>query len=109
MNLFTHGQVNRMQTVVDNSPRRASLPSSHGLLLPQPVANDLGIRSIIRPTGGECPGTLTPIVEVRNYGSGPITTARIRLGRDGVTIETKDVTFTPALPLLGSTTAVFSS
>ncbi|HTE31196.1 MAG TPA: choice-of-anchor J domain-containing protein, partial [Chryseolinea sp.] len=109
MNLFTHGQVDRMQTVIDNSPRRATLPSSHGLLLPLPVVNDLGIKSIVRPGEGECSGNFNPVVEVRNYGSNVINSAKVRLTKDGATIETKDVVFSPALGLLEFTNVPFSS
>lgn len=90
MNLFTVGQVARMTTVIENSPRRASLLTSPGLDLPDPVPNDLGIRNIIFPDASVCSNTVTPVIEVRNYGSNTVTSARIRLAVDGVTLETKD-------------------
>jgi hypothetical protein len=37
MNLFTQGQVGRMDIIIGNSPRRASLTTSHGLLNPTPA------------------------------------------------------------------------
>jgi hypothetical protein len=49
MNLFTVEQIGRMTTVLENSPRRTSLLSSHGLSDPVPLANDLGIREVISP------------------------------------------------------------
>ena len=90
MNLFTAGQVDRMVTVIENSPRRASLPTSPGLQEPDPVPNDLGIRTIVFPDASVCSTLVTPVVEVRNYGSNPVTSVRIRLVVDGVTRETRD-------------------
>ena len=109
MNLFTQGQVSRMEIVIENSPRRASLTTSHGLNEPAPIANDLGIKQIIRPSTGECTAAFPPAIEVRNYGSNAITTARIRLRKDGVISETKDITFSPALAPLESSTVSFSN
>lgn len=109
MNLFTMGQVERMTTVLENSPRRASLTSSHGLLDPQPVANDLGIKSVISPLPGECTTIITPIIEVKNYGNNVISSAQIRLKRDGVTIETIDFNFAPGLSALQAATVSFSA
>lgn len=90
MNLFTEGQVARMATVIENSPRRASLLTSPALQPPNPVANDLGIRSIIFPDASVCSNLVTPVIEVRNYGSNLVTSARIRFVLDGTTRETKD-------------------
>ena len=108
MNLFTAGQVARMEVVIANSPRRASLIASHGLNDPLPIANDLGLKEIIRPSTGECAAGFTPQIEVRNYGSNAITSARIRLRKDGVVTETKDFAFLPALVALESRVVMFS-
>ena len=108
MNLFTLGQVSRMEIIIENSPRRASLTSSHGLLEPSPLPNDLGILTVITPQTGECSTPFPPSVEVKNYGSNPITTARVLLKKDGVNTETKDFTFDPALSPLASTTISFA-
>lgn len=109
MNLFTAGQVSRMEVIIGNSPRRATLPTSHGLSDPAPVANDLGIKSIVRPGAGECTSSFTPSVEVRNYGSNSITSARIRLKKDGVIVETKNLTFSPAITSLDTRTIAFTA
>lgn len=108
MNLFTQGQVSRMEVVIENSPRRASLTTSHGLNDPAPIANDLGIREILRPAAGECTSDFTPQIEVRNYGSNDVVSARITLRKDGVLTETKDFTFTPALISLESRQLTFN-
>lgn len=91
MNLFTAGQVTRMEIILQNSPRRASLTSSLGSQPPAPVANDLGIREILNPGVTSCGGTLTPGIEVRNYGTNVITSARIEFKLNGNSQETKDI------------------
>ncbi len=109
MNLFTQGQVSRMETVIENSPRRASLTSSPGLSEPEPIANDLGIREVISPLGGECTTPFIPAIEIRNYGSNSVSSTRIRVRKDGVIVETKDFIFSPALNLLESTIVTFDA
>ncbi|MFZ1807873.1 MAG: M43 family zinc metalloprotease, partial [Cyclobacteriaceae bacterium] len=91
MNLFTAGQVTRMEIILQNSPRRASLTSSIGSQDPTPVANDLGIREILNPGITSCGGTISPTIEVRNYGNNAITSARIEFKLNGSPQETKDV------------------
>lgn len=109
MNLFTQGQVARMTTVIENSPRRLSLLTSHGLNDPAPVLNDLGIKTVLAPLSGECSTPVLPTIEIRNYGSNNISSARIRISQNGGAVETKDFTFAPALTALQSTTVSFSS
>ncbi len=108
MNIFTQGQVERMVTVIENSPRRASLTTSPGLSDPIPVANDLGLKEIVSPQTGECATPFIPTVEIRNYGNNSITSARVRLKKDGVITETKNFNFNPALNILESTTITFT-
>ncbi|MEJ7645407.1 MAG: choice-of-anchor J domain-containing protein [Chryseolinea sp.] len=108
MNLFTIDQVNRMETIIGNSPRRASLTTSPGLSDPVPLANDAGIRAIVSPTSGECQGNVAPSIEIRNYGSNPITSVRVRFTKDGIITETLDFLFNPAILPLGSSTLNFA-
>lgn len=91
MNLFTQGQVDRMLTILLNSPRRKELPSSPGLQAPVAVANDLGIKKIIAPGVSACSGSLAPSVLVRNYGNNSITNAQLQLKRNGSVVETKNI------------------
>ena len=109
MNLFTIGQVSRMEVIIGNSPRRATLTTSHGLSNPAPVANDLGIKNIVRPAGGECTSSFTPSIEVRNYGSNSVSSARIQLKKDGVITETKNLSFSPAITSLDTRTVTFNA
>lgn len=107
MNLFTQGQANRMITVIENSPRRASLLNAPGLQAPDPVPNDLGIRTIVFPDASVCSNQVTPVIEVRNYGSNVVTAASIRLVLDGTVMETRN--FALNLDPSGSTQLDFNS
>jgi hypothetical protein len=88
MNLFTTGQFGRVQVVLENSPRRASLLTSPGSQPPNPTANDLGIAEIKNPTTSTCASTLLPKLRVVNSGSNTITSASLTVKLDGVTVLT---------------------
>ncbi|MTI21532.1 T9SS type A sorting domain-containing protein [Fulvivirga sp. RKSG066] len=120
MNLFTEDQKSRMRVVIDNSPRRASLKTSKGNVAPVMVANDLGIRKILSPQASACELSITPVLEVRNYGTNTITSSSITVKVNGVVEETfpsshsltyleiDTVTFTPIeLPSTGNYTIEF--
>ena len=68
MNLFTQGQADRMRTVLENSPRRASLTNSPALNEPARFSNDLAATKIISPRYGECDDLISPELEVTNFG-----------------------------------------
>ncbi len=89
MNIFSKGQVARMDVVINNSPRRVSLLTSPGLQPPSPVANDLGIKSVASPGSTTCSGSATPSIVIRNYGSNTITDAQIQFSFNGIATETK--------------------
>ncbi|MBT1698347.1 choice-of-anchor J domain-containing protein [Fulvivirgaceae bacterium PWU4] len=120
MNLFTQGQVDRMGIVIESSPRRVSLLTSPGLSEPVPVPNDLGIRSVLSPLATSCTSPVTPSIEVRNYGSNQVVSARISVSVNGSIVETKDValslgnlqsavvTFAPAAVTAGNSTLAFN-
>ncbi len=91
MNLFTQGQVDRMLTIIQNSPRRKELTTSIGLQPPTSIPNDLGIKKIISPGTTACSGTLVPSILIRNYGTNTITNAQIQVKRNSITIETKNI------------------
>jgi hypothetical protein len=92
MNLFTAGQLTRMITVLQNSPRRASLNVSPGLSDPTILALDLEARRIIAPLARTCGQQITPKVELRNRGTSAVTSAQIQLIVNGTAVETKNVT-----------------
>ncbi len=91
MNIFTQGQVVRMNTIIQNSPRRVELPNSPASQPPTPVANDLGIQTILYPVATACSGFVTPSITVRNYGTNSITSAQVQLKLNGGIIETKGI------------------
>jgi len=73
MNLFTQDQKFRMRTVLDNSPRRASLLTSPGLELPVGALNrDLSLKEVIDIPTVTCDESLTATLNVVNHGSDEI-------------------------------------
>ena len=92
MNIFTDGQVSRMKTVLQNSPRRKTLTNSPGLYDPSPVANDLGIKSIIAPLSAACADSILPSIEIINSGTNLITSVSVKFSINTTEKEVKNVT-----------------
>ncbi len=88
MNLFTNGQKERIKIVMQESPRRASLLTSPGLLEPSVADLDLGIRNIIDPISGICTADVTPSITLRNYGIDVVTNFELELWINNSLIET---------------------
>lgn len=107
MNLFTLEQVNRMITVLENSPRRVSLLTSQGLN--EPYANDLGIASILNPTSSLCDGPVIPSLQVKNYGTNELNSARIQMTVNNSIVETKDISFESGLATSNSADITFNT
>jgi hypothetical protein len=91
MNLFTAGQIARMITVLQNSPRRQSLTVSPGLQSPTVFALDLEARRVVSPHPKTCAQQIIPNVELRNRGTTTVTSAQVQLVVNGNVIETKNV------------------
>lgn len=91
MNLFTRGQSERMNIVLENSPRRASLVNNRATRDPQLSPNDLGIRSILEPQNFICNSIVSPKLVVLNTGSNRITSAQIEIRLNNQLLETKDI------------------
>lgn len=108
MNLFTQGQVERMVTVMTNSPRRNSLPLSNGLIEPVAFGLNLELTSIVRPAGTSCPGQVTPQILVTNNGFSSINSAQIKLTVNGTIAETRTFTFSTPLATRATTTVSFN-
>ncbi len=87
MNIFSKGQVTRMDIVINNSPRRASLLTSIGSLAPAPVANDIWLKTLLTPGTTTCSGNISPSLLVRNFGSTSITSSQIQFSLNGNLIE----------------------
>ena len=86
MNLFTTCQSTRMRTVIENSPRRKDLLTSLGANEVIQVANDLGIKTVLTPSFGNCELTMIPIIEVRNYGNNNITDFTLEILADDILV-----------------------
>ncbi len=107
MNLFTQEQVDRMITVLDNSPRRASLMDSPGLN--EIYANDLGIVSILAPGQSVCEGPFLPAIRIKNLGTNNVTNARIQLVINNTVAETRTITFPSPLAITDTADVSFGS
>ncbi|HEY0739800.1 MAG TPA: M43 family zinc metalloprotease, partial [Chryseosolibacter sp.] len=120
MNLFTKEQIARVTTVLENSPRRASLLTSPGLNEPLVVQRDIGIRHVISPKEFECSNTISPSIEIRNYGTATVTATTVQLTVNGIVTETRtfdntlanlavaQVSFSPVIVPTGVNTISFS-
>ena len=92
MNLFTLGQKERMQIVVNNSPRRASLLTSEALIPPPPL--EITAVRMTDPGEGTCTALLNPAILVRNDGSTTITEVEMSFSLDGSLVESKGFSLT---------------
>ncbi len=90
MNLFTQGQVDRMNVVLASSPRRNSLLSSPGLVPPELFEIDLSIEKVISPSDFVCSPEVLPGVLVMNAGSETITSANVEISLNGTVIEQRE-------------------
>lgn len=73
MNLFTQGQMDRMQVVLENSVRRVSLLSSIGLVSPPGGLQNVALRSILSPEPVSCPTNNMLKIRFQNLGDDPLT------------------------------------
>ncbi|MFN3997332.1 choice-of-anchor J domain-containing protein [Algoriphagus sp.] len=92
MNLFTKGQVERFNVVLENSPRRVTLINNRATQEPELFNLDLAILRIIQPVDAICELTISPQIEVRNAGSSTITSALIEFRRNGSVLESRRFT-----------------
>jgi hypothetical protein len=89
MNIFSKGQVSRMDIALNNSPRRASLLTSLGSQVPAPVADDIQLKALVTPGAMACSGSVSPSLLLHNFGSNSITSTQIQFSLDGNIVETK--------------------
>lgn len=94
MNLYTAGQIARMNIVLQSSPRRASLTTSAGATAPTRVHNDLLAAGWTAPSANECTGTLPAAVSVINAGLNAVQSATYRVTVNGAVVETQTVSLT---------------
>lgn len=62
--------------------------TSHAFCIASPISDDAGISQIVSPSSSECQATVDPIVEIRNYGSAPLTTCTINYELSGGGLQT---------------------
>lgn len=82
MNIFTGDQMARMRIVLENSPRRASLLTSSGLIPPDTVSNILIVREILNPDNISCQLVFAPEISIQNIGNNPISTFEVEVTLD---------------------------
>jgi hypothetical protein len=94
MNLFTQGQVARMELILDDPavPRRNSLLSSPGLLPPDCGVLDAAIIEKISPGPVTCGASAQLKLKVRNYSCNPIVSLKMNYSVNGSTPLTTNFT-----------------
>jgi hypothetical protein len=99
MNLFTQGQIQRMDIVINNSPRRASLLTSIGATTPVgPPITDLSLERLKTPGPVICSLTPTPIVTLVNKGTTVISSLQIEMTLNNGLAVNKSFTALQFLP-----------
>jgi hypothetical protein len=73
MNIFSTGQTGRMEVILMNAPRRATLLNSIGTEVPDGLNFDLAINGILAPGKALCEGSIIPVIEVKNNGGRAVT------------------------------------
>lgn len=91
MNLFTIGQAERMQTVLDFAPRRGSLLDAIGAFPVDGISYDLAVNTINSPSLISCDTRFSPRITLQNMGTGAITRFAIEYGIDDETMVTDTV------------------
>lgn len=89
MNIFTLGQVERMDVVLEESPRRASLVNSRATFVPVLSPNDLGIERTLDPQNFICDLTIIPQFEILNFGSNRVTSVSMEIKNNGSILQSK--------------------
>jgi hypothetical protein len=92
MNIFTNDQISRMQTVLDNSPRRNSLLNSPGLLPPNNARNDIAVTGIVQPATISCNQDPQPVFTVRNLGVNNVYSVAAEMFIDNQFIDSARIT-----------------
>ncbi len=91
MNIFTQDQKSRMISIINNSPRRASLKTSDVLTPGIVFANDGAVR-IFNLNLNSCSPSFAPTVEITNKGNTAITSSNIRFAIDNANFQTVNFT-----------------
>ncbi|EON79439.1 hypothetical protein ADIS_0006 [Lunatimonas lonarensis] len=89
MNLFTQGQIERMNTVLAFSPRRNSLLTSRGLQEPELLQNNLQLDKIIDPFRFICSEEVVPKIVVSNVGENLVEQAEVQIRLNDQVLQTR--------------------
>ena len=92
MNLFTFGQVERMDVVLNFSPRRASLVNGRATQEPVLLPNNLSVVEIRNPQNFSCEADVVPTITVLNAGNNPVTSATIAISLNGQVEQSRNFT-----------------
>ncbi|MEM7548631.1 MAG: M43 family zinc metalloprotease [Bacteroidota bacterium] len=103
MNLFTSCQTERMQTVLEFSPRRMELVNSPALI---PLGDfvDLAITDVLSPGFVDCDGFIEPQIQIQNQGDDVLSNYQLELFLDDELIES--LVFTNQTLLSGSSSVI---
>lgn len=106
MNTFTGDQKIRMQTVMSVSPRRMTLANSTACTIAT-SPNNVGVSSIVSPSGDICAANFIPEIVVQNFGTNAVTSFTLTYDIDGTGAQTYN--WTGNLAVGGSTTITLGS
>lgn len=89
MNLFTRGQVDRFDVVLENSPRRSTLVNNRATRDPLLSNRDVSLLKVVNPADALCQSSISPQVEIQNRGNEFVSSVRIEFRWNGTLIESK--------------------
>ena len=98
MNIFTQGQIERMQIVLENSIRRVSLLNSIGLVAPSGGVHNVALRNILSPEPVSCATNNTLRIRFQNLGSNDLTYIKLSYALDNGTSVTSEHVLAPITP-----------
>lgn len=98
MNIFTQGQMARMQIVIENSIRRASLLNSLGLVSPTGGIHDVALRSILSPEPVSCATSTTLKIRFQNLGDTDLSYLQVSRSVDNGSAIISDHILSPVAP-----------
>ncbi len=89
MNLFTLGQIERFNVVLENSPRRVTLVNNRATEDPTLPNRDLGISRVLEPSDFACGSLIQPSIEILNAGEDRVRNTTITLTINGTLVESR--------------------
>lgn len=101
MNLFTMGQINRMDIVLNDDaiPRRKSLLTSPGLLNPDCNKIDVALLEIVSPGAVSCTRTSPFRINIRNRSCSAVSSIKVEYSVNTGSQQSAMLSITPPLPV----------